>query len=52
MNSIEIKVYSKHWKRIFTIAYIDNYGFAVDTKGIQHDTKALRAVKLSDNIKD
>ena len=50
MNSINIAVYSKHWKRTFTIAYIDSYGYAVDTLGVQHDPKALRATKPGDTM--
>lgn len=43
-----IKVFNKQWKRIFTIAYVDNYGFAVDTLGVQHDIRALRNVLEDD----
>ena len=48
MNSINLKVYSKRWKQVVTIAYLDNYGFAVDTVGIQHDKHSLRATRGTD----
>lgn len=36
-------MFNKQWGVIVMIAYIDNYGFAVDTIGIQHNIKALRS---------
>lgn len=43
-----MEVYNKQYKRVFTIKYIDDRGYAIDELGIQHDLKALRAVKESD----
>jgi|TARA_R110002124_G_scaffold239283_1_gene404491 hypothetical protein len=43
-----MKVYNKQWKRVFTIAYRDDYGFLVDTTGIQHNPKAVRLATEGD----
>ena len=43
-----MKVYNKQWKRIFDIAYVNEYGQPVDTLGIIHDKRALREVKTND----
>jgi hypothetical protein len=46
-----IIVFNKQWKQLFTIVYIDTYGFAVDTLGIQHDMRALRNARDEDEPK-
>lgn len=48
MNLINTKMYNTQWKQLVTIAYIDSYGFAIDTVGIQHDTKFLRPERQED----
>jgi len=43
-----MKAYNKQWKRVITISYVDSYGYAIDTDGVQHELKALREVRPSD----
>lgn len=42
------KLFNKQWKRIVEIVHINEFGFAIDTYGVAHDTRALRLVRRGD----
>lgn len=43
-----MRVFNKQWKRIFEIRYVNEFGQPVDTNGLIHDKRALRAVQPAD----